>query len=394
MPCPAFSPYTSFARRFQQGFICVDQFLRVGDLQLAAELEGPAPKGGAHLDLHPGRAGGLVHPEHLRVLAELVVDRADQLVGEAQRDLLGLAAEHLEGLLREGRDLLLWQLRGGAGRLVQGRDGLHPVHPVTDDLLILLAPAHQIVVVLHEDQGDGVHHVELPVLAVDLLVLFVEIEIVEGGPAAAGQRLLQLVDAEIDGLVGVLAGVEADDVLLQDLSPVVAAQGRDLLRELGGLFLRDEGRRLQRVDQDLQLGDAEPAVGDVVNAVPADFYGLHLVAVLPEQPDVRGDALALAGDAARPELRADLVGAQRMLPVRIRPQNLPQRQHLHLQRAVVGHKASPPVSFFAFEYPAAAADPSGHTGRFSMESVGIRQQASGTRQSWTKIRFPRLLLPD
>ena len=171
-------------------------------------------------------------------------------------------------------------------------------------------------------------------------MLFVEVEVVEGGLAAVGQRLLQLVDAEIDGLVGVLAGVEADDVLLQDLSPVAAAQGRDLGRELGGLLLRDEGGRLQGVDDDLQLRDAEPPVRDPVIPRPADLFRLHLVAVLLEQGHVRGDAFALAGNPALRQPAADLTCGQRMLRIGIRPQDLPQRQHLHLQRAVVRHNTS------------------------------------------------------
>ena len=333
----------SHAGPFEEGPVRIDQLLRLDDLHLSAELEDPAPEGRADLDRHRDGAAVLVHPPHGGVLAELVIDCAQQLVCEAQRDRDRLAAEHGEGLLREGRDLLLRELCRGAGRAVQHRDVLHPVHPVADDPFVLRAPADEIVVVVEEDQGRRVHHVQLLLLPVDALVVLVQVEVVEGRLPLCQQGLFQLVDAVIDGLVRVLPGVEVNDVLLQDLPHVAAAEGRDLFREFGGLFLRDEGRRLEGVDHDLQLRDAEPPVRHPVEPIPPDLLGTDLVAVPDEQRDVRGHALALAGDAPRSQLPADVVGRKRMLRVRLLPQNLPQHQHFHLQSTVVRHRCKPPV---------------------------------------------------
>ncbi len=77
-----------------------------------------------------------------------------------------------------------------------------------------------------------------------------------------------------------------------------------------------------------------------VEPVPPDLLGTDLVAVPDQQRHVRGHALALAGNAPRSQLPADVVGRKRMLRVRLLLQNLPQRKHLHLQGTVVRHPCS------------------------------------------------------
>ena len=56
---------------------------------------------------------------------------------------------------------------------------VHSVHAVVGGGIVLGAVGAEIVVVLIINEGDGLHHIEIVVAAIDLLAAFVQVEIVE-----------------------------------------------------------------------------------------------------------------------------------------------------------------------------------------------------------------------
>ena len=72
--------------------------------------------------------------------------------------------------------------------------------------------------------------------------MLVQVEVQEGDLQALADRLLHGVDGVVDRLIGVLAGVEMDGIVLQQLGPVAATQGCQLLGQLIRLSGRQEGK--------------------------------------------------------------------------------------------------------------------------------------------------------
>ena len=92
---------------------------------------------------------------------------------------------------------------------------IHAVEAVVCDAVIFGTEAHEVVIVVIEDERHGIDLVALFVFAVNAVELLVQVEIIEGEPALLLQCVLTGIDAVVDGFVGMTMCIEAGLVALQ-----------------------------------------------------------------------------------------------------------------------------------------------------------------------------------
>ena len=161
------------------------------------------------------RAGGLIHRHHWCVFTEFIKHGADKLLTELYYNVLQLAAEHFENLLRilchaidPGYSLIRHYRFFYNGKMIYAINAI-----VGGAIRMLAAVCHQIVVVLIEDKCDWLHVVVfLAAIAggdIYTLRLFIQMEVIEFDLLPANNGILNAVHRVENGLIGVLPGVEA-----------------------------------------------------------------------------------------------------------------------------------------------------------------------------------------
>ena len=172
-------------------------------------------------------------------------------------------AEHAECAAGVGRKVKALEKRLSlAGQIGYG-DFRHFVHAVMLDQPGLPVKADQIIVFIVPQQGPWADLVGLPAVAVLLYNVPVgrefdpPLEIAEGYLHPCGNRLMQgiyiIVDAFVEGF-----GAPGDiDLALERRRLRLAGQPFQLVDELTRFAVGDEARRLDRVDQQLQLRSLE-----------------------------------------------------------------------------------------------------------------------------------------
>lgn len=161
------------------------------------------------------RAGGVVHGHHRCVFSKLIKHGADKLLAELYHNVLQLAAEHFENLLRifchaidPGYSLIRHYRFFYNGKMIYAINAI-----VGGAVRMLAAVCHQIVVVFIEDKSDRLHVVAfLAAIAgghIYTLRLFIQMKVVEFDLLPANDGILNAVHRVENGFVGVLPGVEA-----------------------------------------------------------------------------------------------------------------------------------------------------------------------------------------
>lgn len=300
------------------------------NLQHVIELEHPAEEDVADLDGDLCAEGGLVDALDLGILAEFVIDAAEERLIEAQGHPGGGAAVHLERGLHVAVDVGAHLESGLAGVSFLDFNRVHTVDAVGGLCSVLGAVREEVVIVLVHHHGNGIDDVAGLVLAELLLAVFVEIVIEKRNLLLFQKSGFDVENGIIDLFVCVLARVERDEIAGQKLRAVIAAESGELFDELVGLLIRYEGRRLYGVDQYLELRRAESALRDVVRLVMPDESAHDLIPALVEHIDIHGDRPAVAAYAHLLKPFDDLVRRQRMRFVGFPAQHLPQLQKLDL----------------------------------------------------------------
>lgn len=193
---------------------------------------------------------------------------------------------------------------------------------------MLLAVDDQVIVVFVENQRHRLYYVMVAVSPVNLLPVFVQIEIAEDDLLVPLNGILYETDCVVYGFVPVLAGVKLYEVTLEDACSVAAAQGSDLVHQLAGLLFGYEAGRLHGVDQDLELWDAEAAVADEVAFFVADQLFHDLIALIVQKLDVPVQRPNAAGYVHGLQPGRQLRLGHRMVFVRLLTQNLHDLQEL------------------------------------------------------------------
>ena len=166
------------------------------------------------------RAGDVVHSHHGCVFTEFIEHGADKLLAELYHNVLLLAAEHFENLLRifcHAINPSYCFIRHY--RFFYNGKMIYAINAVVGGAVRMLAAVcHQIVVVLIEDKRDRLHVVALLVAIagghIYALRLFIQMEVVEFDLLPTNDGVLNAVHRVENGLVGVLPGIEAYHVFL------------------------------------------------------------------------------------------------------------------------------------------------------------------------------------
>lgn len=231
---------------------------RGDDLHIAHKLEYPAEEDAADLDLDLCPEGGLIDALDLGILAELIVDAAEEGLIEAKGHPGGGAAVHFERGLHVAVDVGAHLEGRVAGVGFLGLDGIHAVDAVGGLGAVLGAVREEIVIILVHHHSDRIDDVAGLILSELFLAVFVEIVIEKRNLLPFQESCFDVEHGIIDLFVCVFARVERDEIAGQKLRAVIAAEGGELFDELVGLLVRYEGRCLHGVDQYLESDVLNP----------------------------------------------------------------------------------------------------------------------------------------
>ena len=317
------------------------ELARGDDFEFVPEGAAPAVKHIAYLDDGGESDATVLAAAHRELLAEPVVDRIEKFLGGVEPHEHTFAAEHIKRLPAVLGDIEFGRSRGGIDRLIGDPDIQHPVYAVICGVFVLVVIADEIVIVACEHHRDGIDEIAPAVLAQPPFPLRIEVKVLERHLPSREHPVLEGVDIVIDMLVGMLCGVEFDDVPLEDLGAVAAAERGYLVHEFRRLLLGDETRRLHGVDEHAQLRDIESPVHDIIGiavlAPPRD----DLIAELAKRRDVAVKRPAIARNAAFLKARDQLARGERMLLVALAAQDLPKFQQLDLGKIFFAHDRPP-----------------------------------------------------
>ena len=189
------------------------------------------------------------------------------------------------------------------GLLLQDLDGDHAIHPELGQLLVLLRPAHDVIVVLAPDQGVGAEHITIPAVLQDLFLAGGVLYVPEGdlplfldGGMDHVHRVIDRLIALLDRAVHVYGPIQLPGLLL-------AGESCQLAEQIGTFLSGDEVGGLHCVHQQLQLRELEQPLAYKV-AVLGAFVADDVHALLLQELDVAVYALAAGLDAVGlPELQ-------------------------------------------------------------------------------------------
>ena len=255
---------------------------RGGDAHLALKLVHPAEEGAAELD-------GL-RQFHLAVreradrdlLAEFVEHRAAEFLREAERDGRLFSAEHPEdaaGVFRRGP---VERLGAGGDRGTEHGDILHPVEAVGARGFFCAfhvgAQGQQVIVVLQDDQGIGLHRVRPAVVVQELFAAAGQVEVAEGEAGMFPQGRVAGGDVVKDPFVAVLSRVEKHGAFFQVFLLVDGYEGEKPAGKVFGLVLRDVAGGLHGVQQGLDLRQGKGLRIGKVSGIPPAGAGYDIAA--------------------------------------------------------------------------------------------------------------------
>lgn len=166
-----------FLQLLDPGFIFGVDLLWLGNFHLPLEGRYPTPEGRGDLHLDD-RLIQLVFLSDLCFLAELIVDSAYEFLVEQQHDLFcpsAVHSEHLLGVLGDGSYFSFGFL---ADLLIQYLYRIHAVNTIVAHLAVgRLIVGHKVIVIVIEHEGERLGIINCSVPAVDLVQLFIEVEV-------------------------------------------------------------------------------------------------------------------------------------------------------------------------------------------------------------------------
>ena len=107
------------------------------------------------------------------VFTEFVIDHADQLVVEFQRDLDRCGAVHFECGFDHVCDAVSHQLSHFGDPFADNLHAVHSVHAVVGCAIVSAAVHNKVTVVLIEHQRHRLHNILVTVLAIDLFIVLI-----------------------------------------------------------------------------------------------------------------------------------------------------------------------------------------------------------------------------
>ena len=229
-----------------------------------------------------------------------------------QRHGFCLTAEHLECLLCISCDQFFRNLCCFTDWLAQLCDLLHTIYPIADNLFMGIAVAHEIIVVFHEHKRNRINNVFFLPFPVDPLVVFVKIEIHERNLALLNQCFLNVIYIVENRLIGMFPRVEVDKVALHDTGSVASSKVGDLFDQLLRFLLGNEAGRLNCINKDFQLAEAELPVIHVVAFLLAYDSFHHFITIVLQHLNILRYRSAIAGNAFFFEAGDNLICSKRM----------------------------------------------------------------------------------
>ena len=260
------------------------------------------------------------------VFAEPVDDHARERVLEAELYLLRLPGEHAEDGLSVAREIERFGLLGHEAGLVADGELCHLVHAVVRQT-VALGVGDEVVVFVVPDEGVGAGKIVARALV--LAAVHAPVKVAEADLKVPGDGLVDAVDGIVDAFVHRLDAVADGQLPLELRGLILAAKRRKLFNERHRLALGQELARLHCAGEQLQLGQLKRARSQKIPAAGALLqHDIH-----PERlqaRNVRVDTLSLGADAARGQIRHNVLHGQNMILIRLRFKQLLEIQELEL----------------------------------------------------------------
>lgn len=327
-----FIGWLPFAEALQHPLKAVYRFLRRCDLHLPAGGEYPAVEIAAEINGRLHSEVVLVHNLRGCILPEAVDDAVHEGVFAQQRNMARFAGKHGKFLCKIRRHIeILGLLKGSFLRDLQSVDA---VYPELRNLLPVFVEAHKIVAVVVPEQGVWGDGIDFPAVSMHALLGGRVIEIAEGDFPSLCNSGLDAVYADVDALVdGFYAAVDVQ-MPFQQRGVSGSDKGRQPLDQLLAFSLRDEPRRLHRVDEELNLRGFKVPGCHMVEILHSAFFD-YIHAELHKLFNVVAERARVGGDAVFLQMGGDIGKRNRMGFIRGLPEVFEQDERAICERHVV-----------------------------------------------------------
>ena len=173
-----------------------------------------------------------------------------------------------------------------------------------------------------------------------LLFVHTPVEVLELHLPIIEHGVVQTIHVVVDTLVHILNAAGHQHLPLQLTCLMTTGEALQTADQLLALLTGDELRRLHRIHQQTELGHIQRTLADIIphGGVP---HRQHVLAQQAQLLQIVVQTLALGGDTFLLQQILDLLEGQRMLLVRLPPQNLQQIQQFQFLVGLSCHSGHP-----------------------------------------------------
>ena len=202
----------------------------------------------------------------------------------------------------------------------------HLIHAIVRQT-VALGVGDEVVVFIVPDEGVGAGKIVARALV--LAAVHAPVEVAEANLKVPGDGLVDAVDGIVDAFVHRFDAVADGQLPLELRGLIFAAKRRKLFNERHRLALGQKLARLHCAGEQLELGQLKRARSQKIPAAGA-FLQHDIHSERLQARNVRIDALALGADAARGQIRHNVLHGQNMILIRLRLKELLEIQELEL----------------------------------------------------------------
>ena len=201
-------------------------------------------------------------------------------------------------------------------------DAQHLINTVMLDNTTLASD--KIVVLVIEYQRPWADHVSLPASLQLHLFAQIPLEILKRDLRIAVDRLVNFIHIVVDGLVHGFDSAGDQYLAVQLLRLRLAGQIRQLLYELTRFPLRNKARCQNGIDEQLQFGELELPVADIVVGIAATLFRNHIDAEVAKSLKIGIYGPPLKGNSLSAHFLDELLQRESVILIRLLEQNLHQ----------------------------------------------------------------------
>lgn len=115
------------------------------------------------------------------LFAELIINNSDEFIGELQDGIFNRSAIHVEGLASKAGNIRRVDDCIFVYRFVDDINTFHAIQAVVGDTVVFGTEAHEVIIVVIENEYHWIHFVAFFILAIDAFQAFVQIKVEKAG---------------------------------------------------------------------------------------------------------------------------------------------------------------------------------------------------------------------